>query len=238
LLIANLQPFMFSYLDDFFSLLFPKYCNGCERVLVKGEECFCNYCISNLPKTDFHTYKNNPVEMVFAGRVPVFRATAFCFFRKGNMVQHIIHLLKYKGSKEIGTYLGLLFGLSLLENKEFQSIDVILPIPLHAKKQKKRGYNQSEYIANGIAKIMAKPVDVTSLIRVVNTSTQTKRSRYARWENASEIFQLTDPEKLTGKHILLVDDIITTGATIESAAQQLIHLKGTKISVACLGYAT
>ena len=229
---------MLSYLTDFVALFYPKYCDGCGRTLVRGEDCICSFCLSNLPKTDFHIYKDNPLEMVFAGRVPVVRAAAFCFFRKGNITQRLVHQLKYKGRKDIGVYLGHLFGLRLSEDKDFQSVDVILPIPLHAKKLRKRGYNQSEHIANGIAKVIPKPVDTKSLIRIVETATQTNKTRYARWENASEVFQLTAPEELAGKHILLVDDIVTTGATIESAAQQLMQLNGTRISVACLGYAT
>ena len=229
---------MLSYLTDFVALFYPKYCYECKRTLAEGENYFCSHCLSNLPKTNFHTQKNNPLEMVFAGRVPVFRAVAFCFFKKGNMMQNIVHKLKYKGNKEIGTYLGYIFGLYLIENEDIKTIDIIIPIPLHTKKLQKRGYNQSEYIAKGMAKAMSKPIDDTSLIRVVDTSTQTKKTRYARWENTSDIFQLTAPEKLTGKHILLVDDIITTGATIESAAQQLMQLKEIKISVACLGFAT
>ena len=175
--------------------------------------------------------------MVFAGRIPVCRAVAFCFFRQGNIMQNIIHQLKYAGNTEIGIYLGHLFGLSLAESKIFEMVDIILPIPLHKKKLKKRGYNQSVYIAKGIAKALSKPIDTTSLARVVATSTQTKKTRYARWENISDVFQLTAPEKLAGKHILLVDDVVTTGSTIESAAQQLLQLEGTKISVACLGFA-
>jgi len=227
---------MFSYLFDFVALFYPKYCNGCKKTLIKGEKYLCNFCLSNLPKTNFHTYKNNPVEMVFAGRVPVFRATAFCFFRHGNITQSVIHQLKYKENRELGIYLGYLLGLNLAKEKDFETVDIILPIPLHAKKLKKRGYNQSECIAKGIAKAMPKPIDTNSLVRVVETPTQTKKSRYARWENAADIFQLAAPERLTGKHILIVDDVVTTGATIESAAQQLMHLKDTKISVACLGY--
>jgi ComF family protein len=227
-----------SYLTDFVSLFYPRYCDGCKRTLLKDEKYLCNYCLSNLPKTNFHTQKNNPVEMVFAGRIPVFRAAAFCFFKQENSMQNIVHQLKYKGNKEIGVYLGHLFGLDLIKDEDFETVDVILPIPLHAKKLKKRGYNQSEYIAKGMAEAMSKPIDTTSLIRVVETSTQTKKARYARWENTSGIFQLTAPEKLTGKHILLVDDIITTGATIESAAQQLMHLEEIKISVVSLGVAT
>ena len=229
---------MHSLFSDFFSLFFPRYCNCCGRSVATGEECLCNYCASNLPQTNFHTYKNNPVEMLFAGKFPVFRATAFCFFKKKNIMQTLIHQLKYRGNKEIGVYLGHLVGLNLLESKDFASVDVILPIPLHIKKLKKRGYNQSECIAKGMAKTMSKPIDNTSLIRIVATSTQTKKNRYARWENTSGIFRLTAPEKLTNKHVLLVDDIITTGATIESAAHELLSVEGIKISVACLGCTT
>ena len=228
---------MLSYLFDFLSLFFPKCCNVCSTALVRGEECLCLYCLSKLPKTNFHTQKDNPLEMTFAGRIPVFRATAFCFFRKGNIMQNIVHQLKYKGNKEIGFYLGNMLGLALTGDKDFDAVDVILPIPLHAKKLKKRGYNQSECISKGIAQVMSKQIDTTSLIRVVNASTQTKKSRYSRWENVSENFQITAHNKLANKHILLVDDIITTGATIEAAAQQLLTVKGIKISVACLGYA-
>ncbi len=228
---------MLSYLSDFVSLFYPKYCDGCGRTLVKGEKCLCMYCLSNLPKTNFHTYKNNPLEMVFAGRVPVFRATAFCFFKKGSVFQNVIHQLKYRGNKEVGVYLGHLFGLSLIENKEFESVDIIVPIPLHSRKLRKRGYNQSTCIGQGIAEVIPRQIDNTSLIRVMETSTQTKKTRYNRWENVSEIFQLAENEKLAGKHILLVDDIVTTGATIESAAQLLLTLEATKVSVACLGYA-
>ena len=229
---------MFSFLSDFVNLFYPKYCNGCKRTLVRGEKCLCSFCLSNLPKTNFHAYKENPVEMVFAGRIPVFRATAFCFFKHGNITQNLIHQLKYKGNKEIGMYLGYLLGQTLMENKDFETVDIILPIPLHAKKRKKRGYNQSECIAEGIAKATQKQIDTTSLVRVVETVTQTKKSRYARWENASDIFQLTSANTLTDSHILLVDDIVTTGATIESATQQLLSLNGIKISIACLGYAS
>ena len=226
-----------SYLSDFMSFLYPKYCNGCKRTLAKGEKCLCSHCVSNLPQTNFHTYENNPIEMVFAGRIPVCRAVAFCFFRQGNIMQNIVHQLKYAGNMEIGIYLGYLFGLSLKENKVFETVDIILPIPLHKKKFKTRGYNQSACIAKGMARALSKPVDTKSLTRIVATSTQTKKTRYARWENISDVFQLIVPEKLAGKHILLVDDIVTTGSTIESAAQQLLTLEDIKISVACLGFA-
>jgi ComF family protein len=193
--------------------------------------------LEDLPKTDFHDYRDNPVEMVFAGRAPVFRATAFCFFKKGNITQRLIHQLKYKDNQAIGTYLGHQFGLELAKTEDFQSVDVIIPVPVHPKKLRQRGYNQSECIGKGIAETLSKPIDTSSLIRVVASSTQTKKTRYQRWENVFGIFQLTNPNTLTGKHILLVDDVITTGATIEAAAQVLFTLPAVKVSIACLAYA-
>jgi ComF family protein len=228
--------YIVTYLRDFTALFYPDYCVGCGRILVRGEKNLCMYCLSSLPKTNFHTCKDNPVEMAFAGRAPVFRATAFCFFLRENMIQRIIHQLKYKGNSEIGFYLGCLLGLDLLEDADFRSVDSIVPVPLHPKKQKKRGYNQSECIGRGIAKSMSKQMDTTSLVRVTNTSTQTRKARYSRWENVSEIFRLTYPEQVSGKHILLVDDVITTGATLEAAAQLLLALPDTKVSIAALGY--
>jgi ComF family protein len=228
---------MWSYFSNFVSLLYPNYCEGCGRTLVRGEECLCLYCLGDLPRTDFHTYKDNPVEMVFAGRAPVFRATAFCLFKKGNITQRLIHQLKYKGNQAIGVYLGRQFGLALAKTEVFQSIDLIIPVPLHAQKFRQRGYNQSECIGRGISETLSKPINTSSMIRVTPTSSQTKKTRYERWENVSGIFQLTKPNILTGKHILLVDDVVTTGATIEAAAQVLFTLPAVKISIACLAYA-
>jgi len=175
--------------------------------------------------------------MLFAGRVPIFRATAFYSFHKGGIVQHLIHQLKYKGKMEIGTYLGHLFGIALMESADFQSIDLILPVPLHPHKKQKRGYNQSEIICNGIVEGMKKQYDYNLLVRTVDTQTQTQKSRYNRWENVSQIFKVIQPEILTGKHILLVDDVVTTGATLEAAAQMLLEIPNTKVSIACLAYA-
>jgi len=226
-----------SLFSDFVALFYPKYCDICDRTLVKGEECLCTHCLSDLPRTNFHLQKDNPVEMTLAGRSSVSRATAFCFFRKGNSMQKIIHQLKYKGNKGIGVFLGKLFGLSLLESEDYKSIDIIIPVPLHPHKMKKRGYNQSEYIAVGIGEVMSKKVNISSLIRTVNTSSQTKKMRYGRWENVSTVFELKTVDNLTGKHILLVDDVITTGATLEAASQILLNIPNTKVSVACLACA-
>ena len=225
------------YLSDFVALFYPNYCFECRCPLVAGEDYLCSECLAKLPKTHFHLQKDNPIEMLFAGKVPVFRATAFCFFHKEGIMQRLVHQLKYKGKEGIGTYLGYLFGLSLLESTDFQSIDIIVPIPLHPQKKRKRGYNQSEIICDGIANGLKKECDYSSLVRIVDTKTQTKKSRYNRWENVSEIFKVLYPEKLEGKHILLVDDVVTTGATLEAAAQILLEIPNTTISIACLAYA-
>jgi len=227
-----------SFFSDFLALFYPRYCDICGGTQVKGEMYLCSHCMSELIQTNFHNEKDNPVEMTFAGKVPIFRATAFYYFKKGNPLQKIIHQLKYKGNTEIGMFLGSIFGLTLSENADFSSIDVIIPIPLHPHKLRKRGYNQSEYIALGIGKTMSKPVNTSSLIRTVDTTSQTLKSRYDRWENVSTIFQLKSSDALFGKHILLVDDIITTGSTLEAAAQILLEIPDVKVSVACLGCAT
>ena len=226
-----------NYLSDFLALFYPNYCLGCGSSLVTGEKYLCLGCLVQLPKTNFHLQKSNPIEMLFAGRVPVFRATAFYSFHKGSLVQHLVHQLKYRGKEELGKYLGFLFGQNLMQSDDFQSIDVVLPIPLHPNKKRKRGYNQSEAICDGIAEGMKKERNYHSLIRIIDTDTQTKKTRYNRWENVSQIFDVLQPEKLEGKHILLVDDVITTGATLEAAAQILLKIPHTKVSIAGLAWA-
>lgn len=195
------------------------------------ERLLCTFCEVELPKTAYHTIKNNPLEEVFWGRVKIEAAATRYFYRKQGKVQHMMHRFKYKNAKEVGLIIGEDYGLELSTNPIFNSIDVIVPIPLHPKKQKIRGYNQSEMIALGLSKSMNKPIDVTHFIRTIATSTQTRKSRYMRWENVKEIFKITDEKAFEDKHILLVDDIITTGATIEAAAQMLLSIKGVKISV-------
>ena len=223
---------------DFFRLFYPKYCACCGNVLVTSEDVLCLKCIENLPKTNFHLQTNNPVEEKLMGRVKFERATAFCFFKKEGSIQHLIHELKYKNYKQIGIKLGYLMGCNIIGDPTFNSIDVIVPIPIHPKKQQKRGYNQSEQIGIGLQQAMNKPLDTSSFVRIYQTDTQTKKSRYERWKNVEEIFKVVNPEMLQNKHILLIDDVITTGATLESAANCLLQTAGTKISIACLATAT
>jgi ComF family protein len=189
----------------------------------------------SLPKTNFHKDKDNPVNKVFWGRVDVEMATSFYLFSKKSKVQNLLYGLKYKGVKEVGIVLGELFGFELKESIFYRDIDFIIPVPLHKNKLKKRGYNQSEWIANGLSKSMKVPVKLDSLYRKSDSETQTKKSRYKRWENVGEIFGLANND-LEGKRILLVDDVVTTGATIEACAQLLVE-QNCKVLVATIAYA-
>jgi len=171
------------------------------------------------------------------GRVSVENVGAFLFYKKGNHTQKILHNLKYYGLKEIGVFLGNIYGKQLAQHPKWQDIDIIIPIPLHKKKEKKRGYNQSEWIAKGLSAGMQVPYNTRLLIRSEFTETQTKKSRFHRWENVKDVFHITDMKALENKHILLCDDVLTTGATLEAAIQKLAGISGVKVSVVTLATA-
>lgn len=228
---------IYSWFTDLFGLLFPDLCAACGQPLVRGEKVICMGCHYNLPRTDFHLFEDNPVSRVFYGRVHLEAATSYLFFNKGGKVQHLIHQLKYKKNKEVGIYLGKLLGHDLTKAGLFQHIQIVVPVPLHPKKQRIRGYNQSEQIAIGLAEAMQISYSKNNLIRNTFTETQTKKSRYSRWQNVSGKFSVIYPEKLEGKNVLLVDDVLTTGATLEACAQELKKIRGIKVSVATLAYA-
>lgn len=225
------------WLSSFLSLLFPRCCVVCGRPLAKGEECLCTMCNINLPRTDYHLRKDNPVEKLFWGKIPLERATSFFFYRKGSDFRQILHQLKYGGQKGIGAIMGRYMAAELLESGFFEGVDVILPVPLHKKKQQIRGYNQSEWIARGIAAVTGIPIDTESVVRRKNTETQTRKSSLERWENVEGIFELHHAESLTGKHILIVDDVLTTGATTVECASCLTGIEGIRISVLTLAMA-
>jgi len=225
------------WLNDILNLFFPNVCQACGEPLNQQEKVICISCQLNLPETGFHLHEDNPVSKVFWGRVDLNAATSFLFFNKGGNVQKLIHSLKYKNKKEVGEFLGDLLGRSLINSPYFENIDVVVPVPLHPKKYQTRGFNQSEIIASGIANAMNITNDFSNLVRLVNTDSQTRKSRLSRWENVKSAFGIRDPEKFSGKHILLVDDVLTTGATIEACASKILDLKNTKVSVATLAYA-
>jgi ComF family protein len=224
-------------IKDFISLIFPNVCASCGKSLFKYESNICTYCIYHLPKTNYHLQPDNPIAKIFWGRVPIHSGAAFYGFNKGGNVQHLIHQLKYKGYKEIGYTVGKLYGDELKQSDDFNTVDVVIPVPLHAKKKKKRGYNQSDTFAQGLAKGMNADAKLDVLFRAFESESQTKKSRYRRWQNVESIFQLRDASDLAGKHILLVDDVITTGATLEACAQTLLQISNVKISIATIAYA-
>ena len=224
------------YLRDFVSLFYPPYCYICGQMLVKNEKIICTRCALHLPYTDFHTYTPNPMEKLFWGRVSFESAIALFYFRKGGGVQTLIHQLKYKGHREIGVELGRILGLKMAVHPVLSTVDLLVPVPLHPKRRRSRGYNQSEAIAEGIASVLHKPVRVNALRRVIANATQTKRSLCERWENVSHIFSLGKADGLENCHLLLVDDVLTTGATVEAAAQVLCVLPGVRLSVVTLAF--
>lgn len=224
-------------LTDFFNLLFPDLCVVCGENLLKNEQHICFTCLHAIPKTNYHLLTDNPIEKRFWGKIPVFRGTAFFFFQKGSPFQKLLHALKYKGNKEIGEVLGKYAAADLLDSADFASVDVIVPVPLHPKRYKKRGYNQSECIAKGLSTILGKPQDTTTLHRVRENTTQTKKSVYERFENTEGIFELLDKNTFSGKHILLVDDVLTTGSTLEACIQVLLLSEDIKISIFTLAAA-
>jgi len=224
------------YLNDFFNLFFPDLCIVCNSHLVNQEELICTKCLYNLPKTNYHKEIENPVSQLFWGRTKVEYATGFFTFSKGSKYQGMMHKFKYHGNKEIGYVLGKSFG-NQLRNSVFNQVDIIIPVPLHKSKLKKRGYNQSEWIAKGLSETIKKPLDIKSFIRSVATETQTRKSRFERWKNVEKIFKVTNENALKGYHILLVDDVVTTGSTLEACANAILEIKDTKVSIATLAVA-
>lgn len=222
---------------DFIDLMFPNLCVVCGTNLQKNEHQLCLSCLVDIPRTNYHLIEDNPIEKKFWGKVPVCRATSFFFFQKGSSFQKLLHILKYKGNKEIGEIMGKYAAVDLLEAPDFVSVDLIIPVPLHSKKYKSRGYNQSEWIGKGISVILNKPLDTTSLIRVKENPSQTKKTVYERFENTDGIFELSDRTVLVGKHILLVDDVLTTGSTLEACIRALLETEGIKISIFTLAVA-
>lgn len=222
---------------SFFSLFYPRVCWACYQALLPAEECICTVCHYQLPQTNFHTQEDNPVSHIFWGRLPLVSATSLLYFQKHSKVQNLIHQFKYRGKKEIGLYLGNVLGRKLNESANFNNIDLIIPVPLHASKEHQRGFNQSEIISRGISESMKIDVEVKNLVKINRTDTQTKKSRFRRWQNVETVFHVHKPEKLAGRNILLVDDVITTGSTLEACGHNLLKIDGVKLWIASLALA-
>lgn len=218
-------------------LLFPALCAACSKHLYTGEQVICTKCLYDLPYTDDHLNQHNKVAKQLWARLPFQQAMAMLYFRKGTKVQRLMHQLKYNGKTDVGIKLGQLLGQRLVQNSLYQKIDVVIPVPLHPRKQQARGYNQSEYIAKGIAQELGISVDATSLVRIKFSQSQTKKNRYNRYENMADIFCCFNQQQLKGKNVLLVDDIITTGATLEACGQVLLDAGINGLYIAAIAFA-
>mgnify|MGYP000906254986 CR=1 FL=1 len=225
-----------NYLKDVLHLFFPKICITCESKLLQSEKIICTLCRHDLPMICYKDYKYNKITKAFYGRIPIEKATSFLFYRKDGKTKDLIHHLKYKGNQEIGTFIGDWFGQILANSNEFNTIDCIIPVPLHPKKQKQRGYNQLTTFGLSLSKQLKKPYITGVLIRTSATKTQTLKQRFERFSNSSTKFSVPDRSKLTNKHILLIDDVITTGATLESCCKELLTSENIKISIVTMAY--
>ena len=224
------------FLKDFFYLFYPKLCAICENKLVTNENILCTYCRHDLPLTGYTDYRKNKVTEIFYGRVPIEKGMSLFFFRKKGKVKALIHQLKYKGNEEIGSFIGNWFGELLSESKEFEGVDYIIPVPLHKNKFKKRGYNQVTKFGETLSVILNIPYKEQLLIRASSTKTQTLKQRFDRFINIDTQFLLTDVSYCKDKHILLIDDVITTGATLEACSKELLKTKGIQISIATMAF--
>lgn len=223
--------------SDLWELFFPRCCVLCGKRLLKEEEHLCFRCLSNLPRTQLHLQAGNEVEKCFWGKFPVEKASAFLYYAKGGDVRKLLFAFKYYGNSVLGRFLGVCMASELLPSGFFEGIDCIVPVPLHPEKEKKRGFNQSEVLAKGIASVVDIPVANQLLIRKQYTETQTRKGNYERWMNVKDVFEISHAAFLEGKHILLVDDVMTTGATLVACADAMTRISGLRISVLTLAWA-
>jgi ComF family protein len=225
-----------SHINDFAHLFFPHVCEGCGSDVLENNSLLCAACFLKLPETVFIKEENNPVEKIFYGRIKIETAGAGFYFTKHSLLQHLIIQLKYRGNKDVGFYLGKLLGYQLLQTERFNDIDAIIPLPLNAKKERKRAYNQAAVIAEGISSVWYKPILKNAVQRTVFTETQTHKDRISRWQTMEGVFATVDKSSLEGKHILLIDDIVTTGATLEACGEKILQVRETKLSIATIAY--
>ncbi len=218
---------------DFLNLIFPAACLACRETLLKNEQHICTHCRYDLPRTNYHLLENQEVKQRFVGRIKLDFASSYLFFRKGGSVQAMLHALKYNGNEEIGKILGNWYGEEL--KQAGHTWDTILPVPLHPSKLRKRGYNQTDSFAEGLSESLTTNWEKDNLVRLKANISQTKKSsRVERWQNVDSIFGIKEPRKLRDQKVLLVDDILTTGATLEACAQTILEAGCQSLSIATI----
>lgn len=225
------------WLGDFIYLFYPDACEVCHKSLVTGEKTICLKCMADMPFTSYHLDSENPVNQLFWGKVKVEMATALFYFAKGSRYRKLLHRLKYSNKPEIGIWLGRELGVRIADSSFFGVIDFVIPVPLHSGRLKQRGYNQSTMIGQGISEVTAIALYDGAVVRTEATQTQTRKTREERWKNVSGKFAIPNIASLEGKHVLLVDDVITTGSTLEAVAETLLQVQGLKLSIAVLAKA-
>jgi ComF family protein len=217
-------------------LLYPKICIGCGTDLIANNQLLCLDCMEALPLTNFLRHDENPVEKIFRGRLNISSAFAYLYFTKQSVMQHVLHQLKYQGNKEVGYYFGRRMGKILQESSRYNDVQGLVPLPLFYKKEKKRGYNQSTLICEGMSEVMKIPILDKVVKRKMATETQTRKNRKERWENIEGKFVLEDEKEIEGKHVLLVDDVLTTGATLEACGAELLKAQNVQLGIVTLAY--
>ena len=225
-----------SVYQDILSILFPKYCIGCQQICSSKENFLCPSCRHELRETSFHLQPNNPMKEKFWGRIPIEQAMALLYYQKGGVTQKLIHALKYQGQEQIGKWLGEWYAQRLLASNSLQTVEVVIPVPLHPKKMKKRGYNQVTLFGKAIAQALQVPFLEDVLLKQTYTSSQTKKHWLERQESHSEQLFLAKIAPIQNKHILLVDDIVTTGATLTRCASLIIENASASVSLTCMAY--
>ncbi len=231
------MPLLKDIISNALHIFYPHVCTGCGSDLVNHNNLLCLKCLDVLPQTNFAQHANNPIEKIFWGRIPLAAAHSEFYFSKEALIQQLIHQLKYKNNKDIGFYLGQILGTTLLASNRFNNIDALIPLPLFFEKERKRGYNQAAIICYGVSDILHVPVINNNVTRAKHTDTQTKKGRTERWKNVSGSFTIKDKQALSGKNLLLIDDVITTGATLEACGAIMLSISNVTVSIAALAHA-